>query len=938
MISRVRQFFDIRHGEGLPVLLTFLYIAVVVASFVLAKALRNGLFIQQYGPYALVYVYAGVPLVLSLFVPAYSRFAARFGSRTVIVGTLVFFSLNVLLFWYWFTFRPFWLLPGFFYIWVNCFAAIAPVQAWTFTTSLFDSRQAKRLFGVIGSGASVGAIAGGVLARVLVRRLGGAVNVMVALAMLILLAALVVSIANRRIVRRGPAAGGRRTSPRFSATLKDIAASPYLRLMTIIVFLLAIVTQWSALQLNLVVARRFAGDADALTRFFGTFNFVLGTISLIVQLFVTSPLLRRFGVAVTILALPVSLALGMVAIMLAPAFWSVVVTNSFDQGFRFSVDKPTYELLYLPIAPAQRFALKNAIDIVFNRVADAIGAVVFGVMTRGFAFLPGLQFGLRGTAMAGLGLLCVWIVAAWRLRREYVRTIQDSIHQHRIDTERATASVVERSAAEALQSKLKATDPVEVRYALGLLELQQTKSWQPSLRTLLQHPEADIRRRALALLSATGDREIGERAVSLLRDPDAGVRTEALLYLSREMGVDPLAQIEQLGDFPDFSIRAGMAAFLASPGHAQNLDAARALLDAMISPAQGGGPRERAEAARVIALVPDAFSDLLAKLIADEDDDVARQAIRSARAVTRDELVAPLMAALARPELTDDAAGALARYGNALVPSIARSLGDETLAVEIRRELPSVLVRIGTPDAEQVLIGSLLEADITLRHRIVSSLNKLRVLHPDLRVDPSTVELLLAAEIAGHYRSYQVLGPLRAKLREDDPVVQAMHHTMEQELERIFRLLALLSPHAGMHDAYVGLRSTNSIVRANSLELLDNVLKPELRNVLVPLLDSQVTVEERLALADRLVGAPLETPEQAVATLLASEDGWLRSCAVYAVGALQLTGLAGELRQFEDSDDPVLQEHLRNARRRLAGEDVAQAAEPPPAAIGLGAG
>ena len=59
------------------------------------------------------------------------------------------------------------------------------------------------------------------------------------------------------------------------------------------------------------------------------------------------------------------------------------------------------------------------------------------------------------------------------------------------------------------------------------------------------------------------------------------MRTEALLYLTREMQVDPLAQIQELGDFEDFSIRAGMAAFLASPGPAQNLDAARALLEAM---------------------------------------------------------------------------------------------------------------------------------------------------------------------------------------------------------------------------------------------------------------------------------------------------------------------------------------------------------------------
>ena len=59
------------------------------------------------------------------------------------------------------------------------------------------------------------------------------------------------------------------------------------------------------------------------------------------------------------------------------------------------------------------------------------------------------------------------------------------------------------------------------------------------------------------------------------------MRTEALLYLSRESGVDPLRQIQELGDFEDFSIRAGAAAFLAAPGPAQNLDAARLMVEAM---------------------------------------------------------------------------------------------------------------------------------------------------------------------------------------------------------------------------------------------------------------------------------------------------------------------------------------------------------------------
>jgi ATP:ADP antiporter, AAA family len=939
MVPRLRRFLDVRPGEGLPVILSFLYIAVVMAAYLLAKPIRNGLFLEEFGPYALVYVYASVPIILSVFVRGYSEVAARFGSRAVMVGTLVFFSLNVLLFWYAFTFHGLRLTSGAFYIWVNCFGVIAPVQAWSFANSLFDTRQAKRLFGVIGSGASFGAIAGGVLARYLVGPVGGAVNLLPVLAGLILAAAGVVVVANARLPRRGLTRLGRPVAPPMIATLREIWASPYLRLMAALVFLVAIVTQWAGMQLNIGAAIEFQEDADTLTRFFGTFNFLLGSCSLLIQLLATGRALRIFGLALTIMTLPLALGFGTVFILLIPSFWPVLITNGLDQALRFSVDRPTYELLYLPLSPGQRVHFKNAIDIVVNRIADAVGAVLFGVATIGFVMLPGFGLGLRGTAAINLVFIVAWIAVAWRLRAEYVRTIQDSIHRHRLDTERSSRTAVERSAADALRAKLGANDPGEVRYALDLLEVQQTKSWYPALRELLVHPEADIRRRTLALLSSAGDRQIADRAARMLRDPDLGVRTEALLYLSREMGTDPLAQIQELGDFDDFSIRAGMAAFLASPGRSQNLEAARALLEAMARSAGKDGARDRAEAARLMALVPGAFPDLLALLIVDEDEEVARQAVRSARVVAREDLAGPLIAALGRPELVDEAADALGRLGDGVVPEIARRLRNEQEDLDIRRELPSVLVRIGTADAEQVLVDSLLHVDTTLRHRVIASLNKLRLVHPDIQIEPGAIDVLLAAEIAGHYRSYQVLGPLRAQLKKDDPVLEAMSHSMEQELERIFRLLNLVYRQDGLHDAYVGLRASNPIIRANALEFLDNVLRPELRPLLVPLLDAQVTIEERIELADRIVGAPVETAEQAIGTLLGSEDSWLRSCAVYAVGTLQLHGLDDELSRFESSSDEVLRQSVKVARRRLAGElQPAPPQEPPPPVLGPGVG
>ena len=945
MVLRLRRFFDVRPGEGPRVLFSFLYVAVVAAAFVLAKPLRNGLFLNRYGAYALVYVFAAVPAVLSIFVPLYARVTARFGSRPVAVATLVFFSLNVVVFWYAFrryagvTAAPWslgWLLPALFYVWVNCFGVIAPVQAWTFVNSAFDVRQARRLFGVIATGASLGAVTAGLLARFLVNPVGGTVNMLLVLAALILSAAVIVFIGYIRIPQKRAVRGGGTVKHPFGDSLREIAGSPYLRYVAALVFFAAVTTQWTNFQFGLLADRRLRGDADSLTVFFGTFNFVLGAVSFLLQLLLVGPMIRRVGLSRTLLVLPTTLAAGSALIVLVPGAVSVLLTNAFDQGFRFSLDKASYELLYLPLAPAQRASIKATIDIVVSRVADAAGAIALGIATNGF-FIGGAGMGLRGTASLNLLFIGGWLLSAWRLRTEYVRTIQMSIHRHRIDTELLPSGALERSAAPAIAEKLRSSDAAEVRYGLELLQTQRVEGLEAPLRALLSHPDADVRRTALALLSAARDTTIAKRATELLRDPDLGVRTEALLYVTREMRVDPLQEIEKLGEFEDFSIRAGMAAFLASPGPSQNLDAARIILEGMARSDGEDGVRDRIQAARALSLVPGLFTDLLLELIDDEDPEVARQAIAAASVVMRPEVAAACISALARPAVSAHAAEKLARYGNPLVPELARRLEDDSTPVEIRRELPQVLVRIGTPAALEVLIDGLLQPDATVRHRVIASLNKLHDVHPDVHIDAQLIELVLAAEIAGHYRSYQVMGALRSHLTEKDPVLDGLQHSMGEELERIFRLMGLLFEGPGLHDAYVGVRSTSSAIRANSLEFLDNVLKPELRRLLVPLLDTTVSIDERIAIADRLVGAPLETTEQAVETLLASEDPWLRSCAVYAVGALQLRNLEPKLHKFEASPDPALRDSVHAALQRLSGEpDPTQTPVPAGMASGVG--
>ena len=72
--------------------------------------------------------------------------------------------------------------------------------------------------------------------------------------------------------------------------------------------------------------------------------------------------------------------------------------------------------------------------------------------------------------------------------------------------------------------------------------------------------------------------------------------------------------------------------------------------------------------------------------------------------------------------------------------------------------------------------------------------------------------------------------------------------------------MKLLSPTLDLKAAYTSARSADAVMHANALEFLDNILSPQLRTLIVPLLDSEVTVAERVKLADRFLGFSAAPP------------------------------------------------------------------------------
>jgi AAA family ATP:ADP antiporter len=910
----------LRPGELSRGLLLFACLFLVVGSFIAGKAARDALFLARFGALRLPYVDITVGVAVGLWLWGYIRAGRYVSLRTLLIASLLFFASNALIFWFLSRHTAAgWVLPVV-YIWVGVLGVVAPAQIWTLANYVLTTREAKRLFGLVGSGAILGAITGGfVIQRTAMRY--GTESTLLGIAFALAASALLADQLWRRrhlaqgvlddedeeepaTVRSGPAG--------LRASIGMIAGSPYLRSIAAVIGLSSFATAVAAWQFKAVAGDYFQ-DRDQLAVFFGTFNFYAGLLGFVLQLLVTSRLLRRFGLGFALFVVPLALTMGSAFFLVAGTLAAVVMLRGSDQVLRYSIDRPTVELLYLPVPPHQTFQVKSFIDTIVWRLGDGLAGVVVLLFASTLGWTP-----VRLTWI-NLILLGGWLAAAWIARRQYVVRLSESIHQYRLDAERANATVLDRTTTELLATQLTSEDPKRILYALHLFSLSHRKTPHPAVHRLLQHPSAEVRRTAVAVLDAAADASVRAEVERLLYEPDLSVRTEALLYLAHHAHVDPLERIEQLGNFEDFSVRSAMVSFLARAGATQNLDASRLILQQMV---RDPDTRTRAEAARLLELLPDRFEPELDALLHDTEVDVLRHALHAAGRFRKRQFVGNIIDRLQDEALEEDASAALGMYGDSVVGALEERLESAATPLAVRRAVPGVLLRIATPRAVSALMANLLDADTVLRFRILSALNKLQAADQALPIDTRLIETVLAAEIMGHLRSYQIVGSLRDRLIAGESVRQALEHSMTHEVERIFRLLKLLYPSIEFHSAYFGAQSDNRKVHDDALEYLENVLQPPLRGLIVPLLDREVPNETRVALANRVLGAEVRSDEEAVELLALSPEPWLRSCAAYAIGALGLSHLGPTLDKWMTDEDPLLREAARQARVRLGASNA----------------
>ncbi len=415
---RPRAITNLRPAELRALGWAWLYILSVLCSYYIIRPVRDDAGVAG-GVEHLPWLFTGTLAGMLAVNPVFAGLVHRLPRVRFIAVAYRFFMANLLLFVVVFGVatpaQAIW-VGRVFFVWASVFNLFVVSVFWALMVDVFDAEQGRRLFGVIAAGATVGGLLGSTVTAALAPRVGVPVLLLVSMACLEVAVFSVGRLAPLSdALRRHPAARETET-PIGGGVLSGIThafRSPYLVNVSVYMLLYAITSTFLYFEQAAVVARAFK-DRAARTAFFAQVDLLVNALTLVLQLFVTGPMLRVLGVAMSLAILPALSVLGFAALGLAPVVATVVAFQVLRRTSNFAVARPTREVLFTVVAREDKYKTKSFIDTVMYRVGDQAGAWSWGL-------LGVVGLGAGATAWVAVPLSVAWLANAWWLGRRQER-------------------------------------------------------------------------------------------------------------------------------------------------------------------------------------------------------------------------------------------------------------------------------------------------------------------------------------------------------------------------------------------------------------------------------------------------------------------------------------------------------------------------------------
>ena len=470
-------FTDVRSGEGVSAVLLTLNVFMLLTAYYLIKPVREALIlVLENGAQYKSYMSAAIAVALLFAVPAYSRVAQRFARNRLVIGVTLFFVSHLVLFYIGSRIPAVASRLGLvFFVWVGIFNMMVVAQFWAFANDVYSEDQGKRLFPLLGIGASVGAWIGSTIAGALIGPLGLYQMLLVAGALLVV-CALLTQVVHLRETRKpkeseAPSDAEAGPAPSKEGAFQMVLRHKYLTLLAAFSLTFTLVNTNGEYILGALISEdAFARATESVTdadvtaflqrdeataavqqafnddpeayagrtiddarqeiarklvtkdkagsligQTFGNFFSYVNLLSLLMQTLLVSRLVKYFGLGRAFFILPVIALFDATAVALIPAFYVLRIGKTFENATDYSLNNTLRNMLWLPTTREMKYRAKQAVDSFFVRMGDATHAGVI------FVVIATLGLGVREIAIVNIALCVVWLWLAWAIVAEYNR-------------------------------------------------------------------------------------------------------------------------------------------------------------------------------------------------------------------------------------------------------------------------------------------------------------------------------------------------------------------------------------------------------------------------------------------------------------------------------------------------------------------------------------
>jgi AAA family ATP:ADP antiporter len=410
---------QIRPDERRALVLACLCNFTLLASYYILRPVRDTM-ATVIGTARLQELFSVTFIGTLLAAPIYAALAARIKLKHLLPGVFWFWLINVLLFALLFARMPHnrWLAASF-YVWFSVANLFMISVFWSFMVDVFSSAQAARLFALIAAGGEIGAIAGPLITRLAVARLGLPGLLLTAAAGLLLVIGLIHLLMRAKQSLRTSSDSAQRSTLDHGLPgnpfegFRELFRSAYARRQAWFILLMTWVNTVAYFFQTDLIASSFQA-LESRAQALADIDLVVNVCSALILIFGLGKLVQRFGVTAGLLLNPIIMVVAFLGVALSPSLFVIQTLQVVRRVAQYAIARPSREICFTVVDQNSRYKTKNVIDTAVYRFGDVSSAwMQAGLRAAGFGF--------HGAIALGLGTSVLWGLVASSLGRRYER-------------------------------------------------------------------------------------------------------------------------------------------------------------------------------------------------------------------------------------------------------------------------------------------------------------------------------------------------------------------------------------------------------------------------------------------------------------------------------------------------------------------------------------